>query len=429
MNSVILHSLVFLGACYIASAKPKRVTLSQCSLSQDLTDSDKSNVALDALDFATNLYKQARSQLEDSNLIFSPSSVQIALAMVHAGANATTKDQFLQTVMGKSGEAIADFGNVWMNHQLNSYGKPYQLNSANGVFLENSLAVKPQFTSILTKCYHAQDQLKDFQNNYEQARQDINDWVTDKTKGKIENVIPRGGVNDLTRLVLANAVYFYAEWATPFTSQNGGATQAKRFYQNSVSAHSASGDSTSIDMMTMKNEFLYNENRALEILGIPYQENELTMFIFLPKRGVRLETIEQNINADVLTPLINATAKQYIKATIPKFKIEAEFNVKDALEAMGLSEIFTFDADLTGITEDPATPLKVSDIFHKGFIEVNEKGTEAAAATAVVVNTDRSAVYEPKTFVANHPFIFAIRHEITGAIVFMGSVKDASSLG
>lgn len=399
----------------------------KCPINVQFGEPQRSNLAVDSVNFATNLYKEAQKTAKNQNLILSPVSIQLALGMVHGGSGSTTKEQFLNVVLTKSQYTMNTFltyPNVWLSEKLNNYsgGKQYELKSANAVFVEKSLTLKMDFRRLLTACYKSDAEPLDFINQSSEATEEINAWVSNNTAQKIQNLIPPGSIDQATRLVLSNAIYFKAEWETPFLLDYGGQTYNGSFYSTSNYDYRGS-DAIPVKLMNRLGDFLLNDqNEDVKVLGIPYKGKEVTMFVFLPERGKSIQELEGSITGERLNDLMNGVAESYVDVTIPKFKIDARVGLKEALQSLGLTEMFADSADFSGITDD--TRLKVDNAFHKGFIEVNELGTEAAAATGVVARP----LSLTKSFVANHPFLFAIRHEATGTLLFMGSVKDGSAI-
>ena len=269
-------------------------------------------------------------------------------------------------------------------------------------------AFKPDFTQLLLKTYGAGLNDVDFAQT-EQARKAINDWVSQQTKDKIKDLIPEGVLSDATRLVLTNAIYFKSNWAEKFEKD---VTRDGPF---KVSADK----SVDVPMMHLTHRFRYMENDELQMLEMPYSRNELSMVILLPKKADGLADIEKNLTAANI-----GKEAVSVQVTLPKFKITSAFGVGETLKAMGMTDAFdSKKADFSGMTEKEK--LFISAVIHKAFVAVDEEGTEAAAATAVVMDAGAPPRQEEsKVFKADHPFAFMIRHNATGAILFTGRVAN-----
>jgi serpin B len=243
----------------------------------------------------------------------------------------------------------------------------------------------------------------------EGARIKINDWVSRETKEKIKDILNPGDITRLTRLVLTNAIYFKGKWQTEF---NKNLTNDEYFYL-------INGQKTKVKMMYQKNTFNYYENNDLQLLEIPYKGNKISMVIILPKVG-KFKTVENIMDEKKLQEWLKNAMGTEVKAYIPRFKFTQSFDLSKNLSDMGMEDAFSAAADFSGI--NGKKNLYISEVIHKAFVEVNEEGTEAAAATAVVLDT--KTLIEELVFKADHPFIFLIRDKETGSILFMGRVMD-----
>lgn len=373
--------------------------------------------------FAAGLY--ARLAQEEGNLFFSPSSIRTALAMTYAGAGGDTAKQMASTLhftldSAKLHPALAELISQ-LNHPGTANGSDgkdiaaYDLVVSNALWGQKGFAFKPDFLGLVKARYGAPLGLVDFKSDTEAARKTINDWVAGKTKDKIKDLIAPGILDDLTRLVLTNAIYFKSNWAEKFAKE---ATAAGPF---KLSADKP----VTVPMMHRQGRYGYAENDEFQTLEMPYRLNDLSMIVLLPKKVDGLAGLEKMLVGDGLAKCLKGLKSQNVKVTFPKFKCTREFRLDKTLQALGMPDAFNPDkADFSGMTSEDK--LFISAVVHKAFVAVDEEGTEAAAATAVVMAraANGHAPSEPKTFTADHPFVFIIKHNKTGAILFMGRVAD-----
>ncbi|CDW54521.1 Serpin domain containing protein, partial [Trichuris trichiura] len=249
------------------------------------------------------------------------------------------------------------------------------------------------------------------------ACEHINDWVEEKTKGKIKDLVPKEAIDPLTSLILINAIYFKADWKTPFKTA---LTKNTTFYVKQ-------GKETTVEMMQMERKFPYSETGEYQILGIPYATEKLLMYFVLPKKRFGLKNMMRKLHGKKLLDLFDSTIERKVEVHIPKFKLEYDLQLKQVLQRLGLTDMFSPAlANFSKITGN--RDLYVSDAFHKAFIEINEKGSEAAAATAVVTGFGSSPVQtRPPKFIADHPFLFAIVNRSNRISLFIGDYYAASA--
>jgi len=290
----------------------------------------------------------------------------------------------------------------------------YKLHLANRVYAhEPTLGhLLEPFSNILKQKYGSELQAVDFgKNNGEEARGVINKWVDEKTNQKIKDLLPKGVLSSMTRLVLVNAIYFKGDWKMKFEKE---ATRSKQFY-------AGPNKEIQVDMMSMSGrKFYYDENDGFQVLGMPYKGDELFMFVLLPKKRDGLAEMEKSFDGKkFLEAILNANREQKMEAVmIPKFKLEETVNLVEILEQLGATDMFDQQkADFTNI--NGKRDLVISDVIHKAFIEVNEEGTEAAAATGVVANLRCMPAPSP-SFIADHPFLFSIVDIRSTSILFLG---------
>jgi len=370
--------------------------------------------------FAADLYQKLAAA--EGNLFFSPNSVETALVMTYAGARDRTAEQMAAVLHlpAKDAGVHAAFGAFLkdLNAEKGPDGKPrgYQLSVANALWGQDGYGFLPEFMKTVKTNYGAGLSEVDFAKDTEGARRTINTWAEKETRDKIKDLIPEGVLDASTRLVLTNAIYFKGDWSVKFKKED---TKDEPF-------HVSSKKTVDVPMMHRTGEYGYMETEALQLLRLPYAGNELSMIVFLPKSASDLEDAEL---AAVVSLSKNSEGLERLRprevvVTLPKFKMTAEFELNKSLSAMGMVDAFTGDADFSGM--DGQKDLLISNVIHKAFVDVNEEGTEAAAATAVVI-ARMSAPAEPEppiVFKADHPFLFLIRHEKSGAILFMGRLAD-----
>ncbi len=365
--------------------------------------------------FATALYARLREM--KGNLFFSPYSISTALAMTYAGARGTTQKQ-MADVLNFSMEREQlhrAFGSL--EAELNAVREKgdVELTVANALWAQEGHALIEEFLEVVRKSYEAGLNFADFKNDPEGARAEINAWVEEKTNYKIKDLIQEGVLNSLTRLVLTNAIYFKGIWENAFDEA---LTKEEPF-------HISSSTRVNAPLMYQRENFGYMENEHLQMLEMRYAGEELSMVVLLPRDIDGLEQVERLLDAATLTAWMQTLGRREVDVHLPRFKTTSEFKLKEALEAMGMSDAFDAgSADFSGM--DPEKSFYVSAVIHKAFVDVNEEGTEAAAATAVVA-TRASAMKAPPVFRADHPFLFLIRHNSSGSILFLGRVVDPTA--
>jgi serpin B len=290
-------------------------------------------------------------------------------------------------------------------------GDQFQLNIANSIWGQSDYSFKADFLDILAQHYGAGIFSVDYRQNPEGARNAINDWVAEETEDKIEDLIPAGAIDPLTWLVLANAIYFNGSWLHPF-SQN--ATAQAPFY-------TVDGSEISVDLMKLFGErFSYHQGQNLQALNLPYLSSDFVMTLLVPDEG-GYEEFETSLTLDSLSEILSNMSFERVDLEMPKFDFESSVNANNPLIALGMGDAFDPErADFSGITEEEE--LMITDVLHKATITVDEEGTEAAAATAVIVGVTSAMPDEPISLVIDRPFMFMIRHLQTNTILFMGRV-------
>ncbi|MBE0431984.1 serpin family protein [candidate division WOR-3 bacterium] len=368
------------------------------------------NVVAAANQFCLDLY--ARLSEKQENIFFSPYSIWTALAMTYEGARAGTAEQMERTLhapddpdMRKT--AIKDLLTI-----INSPDAEYELNTANALWAQHDHGFLREYIAIIEEYYMGRAANLDFKTDAEGARKTINDWVADQTRQKIKDLIPSGALSVLTRLVLTNAIYFKADWQQRFEEAQ---TTDQPFF-------TSTGDTVSVPMMTMMNaRFPYTETPEVQVLELPYSGDSLAMLVMLP-RTRDAQTLEARLDTAHLYAWTRQLSRQEVDVFMPRFKLETKYNLNATLSDMGMAIAFSPRADFSGM--NGRGDLFISAVIHQAFVEVNEEGTEAAAATGVMMET--VSVRPRIEFRADHPFVFMIRDKRTQAILFMGRVSDPS---
>jgi serine protease inhibitor len=356
--------------------------------------------------FAIQLLRESAASNSNASLVVSPISVAIALSMVYTGAKDETKKQISQLIAKDASEDEINrhFGGVLQSFAAEN--KSYTLETANRVYLKKGFPILDTFKNAITQYYEGQFSEIDF-GNAAGAAKEINGFVENTTHDKIKDLIPADSITTDTRLILINAIYFKGTWLNQFDKKG---TAKKTFYP-------AEGKEIETDMMKAKANFIYYEEDAAQVLGLPYKGEDLFMFVILPKERFGLSDMLKNLSGERLSLYVQKRSKSEVIVELPKFKIETSVNLKSALTAMGLTRVFSDEANFSAISD--AEPLKVDDVFHKAFIEVAEEGTTAAASTGLMVNA-RSAAISPTRFYADHSFFYVIVNN-DGHILFGGN--------
>lgn len=366
-----------------------------------------------SLAFALELYSQLTNA--DGNVFLSPYSVSSALAVAYGGAKGNTEEQMATTMhflrdqdqlhlaMSKIRQTFIDIDRK----------KKIELNVANGLWPQQDYKFRKTFLDLAKKRHGSVVDFVDFRTAYGPAREEINAWVEHQTKQKIKNALPPDMLSSLTRLVIVNAIYFKGDWASRFDKKD--TTQGSFWISSSKSIKAP--------MMRQEHVFRYAERDSLQLLELPYIGYDLSMLIFLPRERDGLPGLEKQLSPENLAKWINALGVWAVDVRFPKFATDSRFSLKKTLVAMGMSDAFSNRADFTGMT--PKRPLCIDAVQHAAFVEVDEQGTVAAAATSISFGACGGRVSPPSaTFHADHPFIFLIRDNHTGTILFLGKIVD-----
>ncbi len=370
--------------------------------------------------FAFNLYQALKGS--EGNMFFSPYSISMALAMTYAGARDSTAQQMADTLryilpQDRLHPAFNNLDSVLATRGQGAKGKDgkgFRLNIVNAIWGQTGYKFLAQYLDLLAENYGAGLRLMDFINDPETSRQTINKWVSDQTEGRIKDLIPPRAIDSITRLVLTNAIYFNAAWANPFEKS---ATKPDTF-------HLADGSEVKAPMMHQTESLNYMDGDKFQAVELPYDGRELSMLIIVPDTGSFTE-VEKTVDAVQVNSVIKNLNHKQIALSIPAFKFESEFSLKKALSDMGMPVAFDENvADFSGMIG--RRDLYISAVIHKAFIATDESGTEAAAATAVIMRATAMPL-SPLEVKIDRPFIFLIRDVKTGTVLFIGRVMNPNA--
>jgi serpin B len=386
-------------------------------MNPDVSPAELQALARDNTVFALAFYDLIRT--DDKNLIFSPFSLSLALSMTLAGAETSTEQAMLEALHFSldADEIHPAFNGLLLAIDESqairgeSEGGTFQLNIANSIWGQAGFNFEQTFLDQLALNYGAGLFTADFASDPESARVSINEWVEEETAEKIKDLIPPDAITTLTRLVLANAIYFKGSWLLPF-DQN--ATQSGPFTM-------LDGTEISVDMMKLFDErLLYLLEEEYQIVSLPYLSSDFAMTLIVPNTGA-FNAVENSLSASMIAEILEKMGSERINLEMPKFDFETTINANEALKALGMEVAFDPDrSDFKGMAD--VEDLHITDVLQKATITVDEEGTEAAAATAVIVGIESMPIGEPISLVIDRPFIFLIQHIPTGTILFMGNV-------
>lgn len=361
--------------------------------------------------FALDIYQRLKQ--DGGNVFLSPYSISTALAMTYEGARGQTADEMARVFYFPTEDATrrAAFASVY--NMLNEEDAEYELRTANALWAQKDYAFLETYTHALQNYYAAIANTLDFKNDTEGARQTINAWVEDQTENRIQDLFPQGTLSATTRLVLTNAIYFKGDWLAQFDKKD---TRDAPFYLTPTSP-------VNVPLMHMADSdtrFKYAHVEGVQILELPYKGEDLAMLVFLPDRG-NLEAFENSLTLDNLARWQNEMYTQKVDIFLPKFTFKTKYFLNGTLQEMGMPTAFSNAADFSGM--DGTQSLSIQTVIHQAFVEVNEEGTEAAAATGVAVELT-SVPLPPPVFRADRPFLFLIQDVEHENILFLGRVMD-----
>ncbi len=397
----------------VAKSSESRIT------SPDTTVSQMAALVSGNSAFAFNLYQQL-TKTNTGNMFYSPYSISTALAMTYAGANGDTATQMAKALdftlpQSQLHPAFNDLALQLASRgqgASGTNGKSFALNIANALWCEKTFNFLPDFLNTLGQNYGAGVNLLDFVNSPEPSRITINNWVSNETNDKINNLIPAGAITPQTRLVLTNAIYFDAAWQNPFSADK----------THNGTFNLLDGSTVSVPMMNNEGSYGYTKGSGYQAVELPYSGNQVAMDIIMPDAG-NFTKFESGMTANSISGIIGNLQNGSLSLTMPKFSFDSSFSLKDALTALGMPIAFSDQADFSGMTGNK--DLTIADVVHKAYVAVDEQGTEAAAATGVIMSA--MAILNQNTLTVDHPFIFVIRDMQTGALLFVGRVMNPAS--
>jgi serpin B len=361
--------------------------------------------------FALDLYGRLREQ--EGNLFFSPYSISAALAMTSAGARGETAAEMAKVLNLSLGAEKLAAAEGALGRQINGEGRKrgYQLRTANALWGQKGFPFQAEFLKLTKDGYGAPLHEVQF-GAAEEARKTINAWVEKQTEDKIKDLLKPGLLNDNTRLVLTNAIYFKGDWQFQFKKDQ---TRDEPF--------KLGGDKTvQAPFMHQESRFAYLDSPTFQLLEMPYSGKELSMVVLLPKKLDGLAALEKDLTAANLGRWLKGARDQKVRVALPRFKLTAELDLNKVLSEMGMSSAFSPSADFSGMGGSKGE-LYLAAVVHKAFVDVNEEGTAAAAATVAVVAARSIGPVIP-VFRADHPFVFLIRDKSTGCVLFLGRLAS-----
>lgn len=370
-------------------------------------------------EFSFDLFDKLKES--SGNLFLSPYSISTALSMTLAGARESTEASMRTSLDLDS--IPADRLHIVSQALMRSINcredAAYELVTANSIWVREGYSLRPAFVDLLKNDYGSEVKTLDFLRATEASRLAINNWVEDKTNDKIKDLIPEGAITGNTHLVLTNAIYYKGAWMYPFPEQ---LTSNLAFWASGT-------DSVSVPTMKQTRTLPFVETAELRAVALPLLAKDgepqaaQELLILLPKDRNGLAALEDSIDATKMRAIVDGMREEMVQVQLPKFKFASSFSLKEALSSLGMGEAFDAgSANFSGMSPDDERELYISDAFHKGFIDVNEKGIEAAAATAIIMG--RTSAPQPVSFVADHPFLFAILDKETKTILFLGRLVD-----
>ncbi|XP_048109205.1 antithrombin-III [Alosa alosa] len=372
--------------------------------------------------FALSLFQElAKSKPEDSNIFMSPISISTAFAMTKLGACNTTLEQIMKvfefdTIKEKTSDQVHFFFAKLNCRLYRKKDKTTELVSANRLFGEKSMRFNETYQNISELVYGAKLLPLNFKEKPELSRMTINEWISNKTESRIQDTLPKGSIDSTTVLVLVNTIFFQGQWKNKFDKDN---VMNDDFYLSH-------GKTCPVPMMYQETKFRYGRfpEDNVKVLEMPYRGEDITMVLILPTKDISLSEVEKSLDLRKVVGWLENMKEISVAVQIPRFQIEDGFSLKEKLQSMGLQHLFSpHHSSLPGLLEDESDDIYISDAFHKSFLEVNEEGSEAAAATAVVA-IGRSINFNREVFIANRPFLLLIRESTINTIIFMGRVAN-----
>ena len=420
-KTILLLVLLLLGLLFIGCTSPP-ITKSTGLIGFTKLDDSKATtegvneIVLANNQFAIDYYNQLDK--ENKNIFFSPFSISTAIAMTYEGTDGKTAEEIRKVFYfpQNNEQRKSSFAKIYntLNNELKN--EKITLNIANAIWKEKEYTFKKDFLETINKYYYGKTNSVDFKNAPEPSRKKINEWVEKQTNNKIQKLIPGGVISTYTKMVLTNAIYFKGKWTNLFEQKN---TKEKDFLVSE-------DKNVKTQMMYQTDNFKYYEDTNFQYLQMNYKGNKISMLVILPKDKNGKTIYDFNIpTAKKIPNVINSLKTKEVKINFPKIELRTNYSLKKDLQKMGMKEVFTNNANFSKM--DPKNKLKVSEIYHKTYLKVDEEGTEAAAATAIVIAGTTSVPLPPKVFNANHPFAFIIKENKTGEILFIGKIVNPQS--
>ncbi|KAL2726795.1 leukocyte elastase inhibitor-like isoform X2 [Vespula squamosa] len=392
-----LFLLILFGIKYLSSAE----------MSVQKEENILQKVANSCRFFSTNFYKVLSDEF-DGNIITSPLSLHTVLSLLHHGSKGVTSNE-LQTVLYPSSIDVSHNEIKSLISTLNDI-KEVELQVANAIYMHDNFQVLNEFTTVSTDVFDCGLSIIDFKNKLE-AINEINSWVKKATRDKISTIISMGDINEDTKAILINAVYFKGHWLHKFDDQ----------LIKNIFFHTSETDKKLVPMMYKQSKYVYGEipNLNTRFIEIPYVNQDIAMVILLPNEIEGLQLLEKSFKWEDFFEA--SRSETDIALSLPRFKYEITIDLENILRKLGLHSMFEDNADFGNLTNEP---VKISKVLQKAFIEVNEEGSEAAAATVAQIRLKRALIDFPEEFLVNRPFLFIIYHKPSKIPIFLGSVKD-----
>ena len=362
--------------------------------------------------FAFDMYQQINGQPDqaDKNVFFSPYSLSTAMAMLYTAAEGETKAQIQKTFHYPTPTTLNP-NSAALYNQFNKPNPDYKLATVNDLWMQQGLTPTKSYIDTVQRYYSGQVTALDFEGSPDPARQTINKKIAEKTKQMIPELLPKGSIKSDTAVVLTNAVYFKGDWTLPFTAER---TSAQPFYN-------AIGRASTVQMMQQQSYFSYYEDKHIQVVQLPYKGDDLSMLVVLPKFNHKLamQQLTKSLSATKIKQWRSGLVRQEVDLQLPKFKLDARYQMKTLLADMGMPKAFNNGAEFNLYADGP--PIKLDEVYHQAVVTVDEKGTEAAAAAGAVGMY--VGMSYPVEFKADHPFMFMIKDNKTDAILFLGQVN------
>lgn len=399
----ILSFILLLSGCNIASSPNFG--------SAEFSENDYKMITEANNRFAFDLLGELVQQKKEPNIFFSPFSIHSALSMTYNGAAGDTEKE-MADILHVNGYELSNINRAYASFLSRTFNRNHDatLNIANSIWLKEGYPFSSNFVTNTKDYYLAQVQEMDFADP--KAADEINSWVKEKTRGKIPNIIENVQPNAVAYLL--NAIYFYGNWEHSFDEK---ATFEDLFYVSE-------GAPKQQPFMRQTNRFKYYEDELIQVIDLPYKDNELSMIVLLAKEGIQLDNLYQQLSLKQWNRWVSQLKEHEVALTLPKFKLEYSTLLNDSLIKLGMPSAFSEEADFSQMVENGC--INIDEVLHKSFIEVNEKGTEAAAATAVVIQ--ETAMIHTPTMNVNRPFFFVIQDNESGIILFMGEVNSPQNI-